>query len=231
VGARVSGRVLAGTFAAGLALLLATGGARPRLDSAPADSYFGLLRISYLEIENRFKDTALRAGDHTVDPKVYSSADFAADALGDWARAYPRDPQLPRALFLGSRAFAKIWIREYQDRAWSYMQRIVTRYPTSYFGKQVRRNLAIGFTEHYFAEAVPCEPLAAPNAPLEASTPAATVTPSAQPQAGRPKIQIEPVPCLTPTPTPTPSPEPSPTTPAPNPTVTPSSTPPPKPAT
>jgi hypothetical protein len=208
VAARQCARVLCGALVAGLALLSATAAVRPAQDAAPADAYFGLLRISYLEVENRFTDVAIRAGDHTDDPNVYSSADFAADALEDWARAYPRDPQLPRALFLGARAYSKIWIRTYQDRAWAYLQRIVRDYPSSYFGKLVRRQLAIGFTEHYFAEPLPCG----------SATPAPE--PTAPPSPGHPKVAVEPAPCVTPPPTPQPSPTVAPT-PTPSPTPSP----------
>ncbi|MEO6912549.1 MAG: hypothetical protein ABI182_00835 [Candidatus Baltobacteraceae bacterium] len=67
------------------------------------------------------------------------------------------------------------------------------KYATTFFGKRVKKDVALGFTLHYFAEAKPC------NASPE---PAPTVLQ----RTGNPKVQIEIPPCM---PTETPSPLPS----------------------
>ncbi|HXN09241.1 MAG TPA: hypothetical protein VN860_06230, partial [Candidatus Acidoferrales bacterium] len=68
--------------------------------SAPADEYFGKMKLSFLGINNTFRDQAVRAGDHTVDGSVISRVELANDSLRDWRRKYPLDPQLARSLFL-----------------------------------------------------------------------------------------------------------------------------------
>jgi hypothetical protein len=65
------------------------------------------------------------------------------------------------------------------------MQLLVTAYPTTFFGKTVKTELGIGFTQHYYAEPVPCT--TEPN-PLTSSEP--TIASN-----GKYKISIEPVPC------------------------------------
>jgi hypothetical protein len=165
-------------------------------DSAPADQYFGKIKLSFLGINNTFKDTAISAGDHTTDPALANKVDFAIDALNDWQRKFPRDPQLARTYFLAQLTLKKLWIEKYQDKAWSYMQHIVVAYPTTFYGKTIKADIARGFTRHFFAAAVPCD---------ASATPAPSVTTN----NGKYKTVVETPPCITPSPSPSPSNEPS----------------------
>ena len=191
-------------------------------NAAPGDEYFGRLKMSYLGINNTFRDESVRAGDYTTDPRIIARVSFAQEALNDWARRYPRDPQLARSYFLGFQMFRKIWTREYQESAWSAANLVVRKFPSSFFGKSLKSSLKIGFTEHYFATPVACdepEPSPTPAAgghrgqptPSPTPSPTPTPTPTPTPAPGQPKVEILPVPCLTPTPSPTPSPTPTPT--------------------
>ena len=166
---------------------------------APADRYFGRMKLSYLGINNTFHDAAILAGAHTTDPQIVNKVAFADEALSDWARRFPHDRQLPRSYFLAIRAEQKIWLKEYQEKAWIYMNRIVTLYPDTYFAKVIRRDLALGFTEHYYA------------APAACVTPLPP-TPAPEPSGKGLKVQVETPPCIPPE---SPSPEPSATSPAP----------------
>jgi hypothetical protein len=184
--------------------------------SAPGDEYFGRMKMSYLGINNTFRDDLVRAGDYTTDPKLLSGINFADEALSAWARKYPNDPQLARSYFLAFQMYRKVWVKEYQDKAWQYAHIVTKKWPKSFFGKALQKDLAIGFTERYFATPLPCEVLAAvsPSASPASTraTPAASpsLTPSPMPTPtpapGMPKVEILPAPCLTPTPSPTPVP-------------------------
>lgn len=178
--------------------------------SAPADEYFGRMKMSFLGINNTFRDAAISSGDHTTDPNIVSKVAFADEALRDWAQRYPHDPQLARSYFLAIREEKKIWLKPNQERAWIYMNRIVSLFPTSYFGKLVKKDVAIGFTEHYYADAVPCATPTPEPTPVETPTPAATATPAPQ-RRSRSRATPTPEPTPTPTPEPTPTPSPSPT--------------------
>jgi len=192
-------------------------------NAAPGDEYFGRLKMSYLGINNTFRDESIRAGAYTTDPRIITRVSFAEEALNDWAHRYPRDPQLARSYFLGFQMDRKIWTQDYQQRAFTYANLVVSRFPSSYFAKALRASLKIGFTEHYFATPVPCglveaSPLPTPAngnrrgaTPAPSPTPTETPTPTPSPAPGQPKVEILPVPCLTPTPSPSPTPTPTPT--------------------
>lgn len=195
-------------------------------NSAPADAYFGRMKMSYLGMNNVFHDTSIESGDHTTNPAIIGRVSQAEDALGDWAAKYPRDPQLARTYFLAFAVERKIWVKANQDRAWVYLNRLVHDFPTSYFGKQLKRDLALGFTEHYDALPAPCTP--APSPPPDADvtpTPAPTPSPSpssspSPPAHGGLHVELISQPCVpppTPTPSPSPSPSASPESPAPSP--------------
>jgi hypothetical protein len=200
--------------------------------SAPADSYFGRMKMSYLGINNVFHDAGITTGSRTTSGDIIRKVELADDALRAWAKLYPKDPQLPRSYFLAADLFRRIWVKSYQDRAWAYMHTIVTLFPTTYFGKVVQKELAIGYTEHYYADPVPCgtpppDPsayLLNPDASPEPS-PTPTPTPAIRQQ---PAVQLEASPCI---PLPTPTPDPTPpdatpeqTSPVPVPLPTPTST-------
>jgi hypothetical protein len=190
-------------------------------DSAPADRYFGRLKMSFLGINNTLRFEALRAGDHTTDSSVLNKVNYAADSLDAWAAEYPRDPQLARSYFLAVHVYKKIWTKPAQEKAWAYMQIILAHYPQSYFAKQVRADLAAGFTEHYYAAPLPCPtPMPTPS-----PTPEVTASPVPSPSAPARNRRLSakpPAPSATPVPSATPSPVPSPTpSPAPSPSATP----------
>jgi hypothetical protein len=187
--------------------------------SAPGDEYFGRLKMSYLGIENTFRDESIRAGAYTTDSHITSQVDFAEDALRQWYIRYPKDPQLPRSYFLAYVMYRKIWTLPGQTKAWQYVHIISARWPKSYFGKLVQKDL-VGFTEHFFMEPQPCPTeaptespspggrhRAPPPTPSPSPTPEPTATPTLAP--GQPAIEVLPVPCYTPIP-PTPSPTPVP---------------------
>jgi hypothetical protein len=186
--------------AALLALLSAIAPAAPSAKlkaMAPADQYFGKLKLSFLGINNTFRDAGISAADHTTDPTVVNKVDFAIDALNDWQKKFPADPQLSRTYFLAQITLKKIWIQKYQDKAWSYMQHLLVAYPATFYAKTVKAEIARGFTRHYYAVAVPCDASATP-------------APSVTTDNGKYKTVVETPPCITPSPSPSPSIEPTP---------------------
>jgi hypothetical protein len=66
-------------------------------DLAPADEYFGQLRMSVLGIRNELNSLERRAtsGDRNVAAMSGKLA-FVDDAMRDWRARYPRDTWLPR---------------------------------------------------------------------------------------------------------------------------------------
>ena len=203
-------------------------------NSAPADEYFGRMKMSFLGMNNTFRDSSISSGDHTTNQGIINKVALAEDALEDWARRYPRDPQLARTYFLAVQVERKIWVKANQERAWIYLNRLVQMFPDSYFGKTLKRDIAIGFTEHYYSLPVPCATPAAastatpdataadqtaPDASTATDTPSRTPPPTPSPSPGPTqttiakglRAQIIPQACVPPpTPSPSPSPTPSP---------------------
>lgn len=157
--------------------------------SAPGDEYFGRMKLSYLGINNTFHDEAIRAGAYTIDRGIIQRVGYADEALQAWAHKYPSDPQLARTYFLAIRVYQKIYTRPAQEKAWNYMHVLTARFPTSFFGKTMKTDLARGFTEHWYAEAQPC------TSPAAA---AAQSDPTAAPKPGQPKVEVLTPPCIQP---------------------------------
>jgi hypothetical protein len=187
--------------------------------SAPADEYFGKMKLSYIGINNTFHDGTISAGAYTTDSSIINKIAFADDALHAWSSRYPGDPELARSYFLAITMFKKIYTQQYQQEAFAYMQLLTKRFPTSYFGKLEKADLSRGFTEHWFALPQICPTPLPLNQPVPETTPAGRVPPS--PAPGQPKIDIITPPCVQPSPVPTETPF---TAETPLPTQTPTST-------
>lgn len=172
--------------------------------SAPGDEYFGRMKISFLGINNTFHDETIRAGDYTTDPGIISKVAFADEALEQWSHRYPGDPQLARSYYLAIVMYKKIYTQDGQQKAWTYMHVLTSRFGSTYFGKLEKADLARGFTEHYFANPQLC-PTPLPSGVVVPAdvTPAATATP--QPAPGSPNVEIITPPCVQPSPVPTPT--------------------------
>ncbi|HEV2038399.1 MAG TPA: hypothetical protein VGQ96_07320 [Candidatus Eremiobacteraceae bacterium] len=165
-------------------------------NSAPADEYFGRMKLSFLGINNTFRDQSVRAGDHTIDSTVIGKADAAADALRDWERKYPRDPQLARSLFLGSLAYLKIWTVSGQQKAAAYLLELRNKFASTFFGKRARSSLQKGLTMHVVEAALPCTLM--PNSVVPTPGPVPTANASYNI-----KVSTIPAPCYQVTPAPT----------------------------
>ncbi len=171
--------------------------------AAPGDEYFGRMKMSFLGINNTFHDEAIRAGDYTTDTGIINKVGFADEALEAWAHKYPGDPQLARSYFLAIAMYKKIYMPDAQQKAWTYMHVLASRFGGTYFGKLEKADLARGFTEHYFAAAQMCPtPLPSGVTVPAYVTPAATPTPVTAP--GTPSVDIITPPCVAPSPASTP---------------------------
>lgn len=166
--------------------------------SAPGDEYFGRMKMSYLGIDNTYKDGAISAGAYTTDPHLIAKLDFATEALRRWAAKYPNDPQLARSYFLGIQVLRKVYTQPEQELTWEFIQLLSTKYGNTYFGKVTKASIVKdGFTEHWFALAQIC-PTPLPAGVVADATPSATESPS--PAPGHPAIDLITPPCVQPSP-------------------------------
>jgi len=193
---------------------------------APADEYFGPLKLSIIGMRNTIRDLGLRYDvNHDIPKQTFASAQLVERSVRDWQTKYARDPQLPRVIFVLQRLYTKILLRESRDRARAtaaWLQRDFSRTPQA---RQIAKTLA---AEHLAP--LPPEPTPTPEpeptfasifgrgypsefAPLPSASPLATPA-SGGPGAGRP-VPRPALPAATPLPTPaSPTPLVTPTAPA-----------------
>jgi len=191
-------------------------------DAAPGDEYFGRMKLSYLGIDNTFKDMSIEAGEFSTNPSIIAKLTFASEALARWASKYPHDPELGRSYYLGVLVYRKIYTPAGQQMAWQYMQYLIHHDAHDYFGKTIAAAIKDGFTEHWYADAQPCT---APGDDPPSPTPGPT-------KPGQPAVELIAPPCIaTPAPaepevtaTPSPSPRGRHAAPAPSPSPSPAAT-------
>jgi hypothetical protein len=110
---------------------------------APADEYFGRLKMSILGIRNVIKDDALKIdADPAQGPGVISGIAMTEDALHDWEAKYPQDTWLPHSLFTLERLYAKIDSDIARAKAKATMAWLVHDFPQSPQAKIGRIELA-----------------------------------------------------------------------------------------
>jgi hypothetical protein len=83
--------------------------AAPKCKIAPADEYFGKLKLSILGIRNTIKDQGLKIDvDPDKAPSTLGSIALTEDAIHDWQRKYPCDGWLPGTLYSLQHFYTKI---------------------------------------------------------------------------------------------------------------------------
>jgi len=76
---------------------------------APADEYFGKLKMSILGIRNTIKDQGLKVDvDPDKAPSTSNAIALTEDAIHDWEHKYPCDSWLPGTLYALERFYLKI---------------------------------------------------------------------------------------------------------------------------
>lgn len=76
---------------------------------APADEYFGKLKLSVLGIRNTIRDQGMLVDvDSTKAPTTLHKIGFAEDALRDWEHKYPCDRWVPWTVYQLEHFYAKI---------------------------------------------------------------------------------------------------------------------------
>ncbi len=124
-----------------LALLLAFSFAAPVFaespaNLAPADRYFGRLKMSILGVRNSLKDLSERADAHPDDAEhIYDKAVLVEDALHDWQRHFPRDPWIPKYAYSLAQLYGKLELDDARVRKNDTLDWLVATYPSSEFAQ------------------------------------------------------------------------------------------------
>lgn len=101
---------------------------------APADEYFGRLKMSILGIRNELRDLDQRLSySPGTGAAVLGTASFVEDAIRDWEAKYPSDPWLPRSVYQLTHLYARIHTGDGHVKAVNALHWLVTRYHSSPF--------------------------------------------------------------------------------------------------
>lgn len=114
----------------------------PGIRVAPADEYFGHMKMSILGIRNSLHDLSLRvayAPDKGDD--VLGSAAWVEDALHDWEHKYPADPWLAKNVYELTSLYASVPTPQGQEKASHALHWLLTRYGHTPYGAQARTQL------------------------------------------------------------------------------------------
>lgn len=156
-------------FAVGLLIALLSAGvanAQPKEHArvAPADEYFGRLKMSILGIGNVIRDQTKK---YDVRPDLLENelgaVKFAVDAIKDWEHKYPDDPWIAKSLFALERFYNRIPTDECRERARATMTWLVRDFPDTWYGRTGKRELAEGKVGNAIAAPVAAAVETAPN--------------------------------------------------------------------
>jgi hypothetical protein len=112
---------------------------------APADEYFGRLKMSILGIANTIKDQSVMFDRRPEEMESeMSKVGFAVDAIHDWEHKYPRDPWIAKSLFYLERFYNRIPTDAGRAQAKATMSWLVHDFPNTWYGKTGKRELTEG---------------------------------------------------------------------------------------
>ena len=99
---------------------------------APADRYFGRMKMSILGIRNSIKDLSQAADNNPGESEhIFDKAVLVEDALRDWQQQFPRDPWIPKYAYSLAMLYQKLDYIDARGRADAMIQWLDRRYPES----------------------------------------------------------------------------------------------------
>lgn len=116
---------------------------RPAVRVAPADEYFGRLKMSILGIRNELHDLSMRLQySPGKSEDVLGSAAMVEDALRDWERKYPADPWLAKSVYELTSLYARIHTARGRESAARTLRWLLGRYGRTPYGARARARIA-----------------------------------------------------------------------------------------
>lgn len=109
---------------------------------APADEYFGRLKMSVLSIHSILQTLGANAGaDETADA-LLGKAIFVQDAICDWERKYPKDSDIPENLTSLMLLYQKIDLDAARVRGVETEYWLLSRYAHTSFAQRELKRIA-----------------------------------------------------------------------------------------
>jgi len=104
---------------------------------APADEYFGRLKMSVLGIRNELNHLQSQVdAQPETSASVMGPASLVEDAIKDWERHYPTDPWLAKDVYLLTHLYANVHSDEAHARAVRGLQWLSAKYQASGFAQK-----------------------------------------------------------------------------------------------
>jgi hypothetical protein len=159
--------------------------------TAPADQYFGKLKMSALRIRYETMQLKKRYETHQLLPEQAEHLLLLTqDAFGQWARAYPRDPWLASTGYAIAALYGELPGATARDHAVALYVYVKTSFPTTSYAASSRTALHHG---------VAVKPDPAWAIAMRAPSPSPAASPSSSPGTSSP-----PTPAASPSPSPVP---------------------------
>ncbi|HTJ27081.1 MAG TPA: hypothetical protein VMA36_13060 [Candidatus Limnocylindria bacterium] len=106
---------------------------------APADRYFGRMKMSILGIRNALKDLSAQIDAHPDDTdRVFDKAVLVEDALHDWQVHFPFDPWIPRFTYTLAQLYGKLDSDDARTHRHDMLNWLGATYPESEFAQLSR---------------------------------------------------------------------------------------------
>jgi hypothetical protein len=151
---------------------------------APADEYFGRMKLSILGIGNIMHDTKLReAYDPAHASDNYAKLALAEDALEDWAAKYPQDTWLPGKAYYMSHEFWAMNTPDGDRAAERCRALLLSRFATSRYSSRARSEVAAMF-QTKATTAIASSGSSTNGSPAATGTSATATNPGAGPPVG-----------------------------------------------
>jgi len=111
---------------------------------APADEYFGRLKMSILGIRNELHDLALRLQYSPASGEaVLGTAALVENAMHDWEHKYPADPWLARSVYDLTTLYSHVHSARGHVRAAHALRWLLSRYGRTRYGALARTQIQI----------------------------------------------------------------------------------------
>lgn len=133
--------------------------AAPAPKVAPADEYFGRMKMSILGITNSIRDTGTREGfDPTHASQYFGGLLLTENALLDWAHKYPQDSWIPRRAYDMSHDFWRMHTTDGDRQAQVCRNVLFHQFPHDHWAVIARRETAAMIAPLAAAAALPAQP-------------------------------------------------------------------------
>lgn len=111
----------------------------PSANLAPADRYFGRMKMSILGIRNSLKDLGAEADVRPDNAAhIFDKVVFVEDALHDWQRHFPLDPWIPKYAYSLAQVYGKLNTEDARAHRESTLAWLHATYPRSEYAQLSR---------------------------------------------------------------------------------------------